>query len=126
MVSQTYQTASHHLLAQARTELAAGDTRQASEKGWGAAAQMLKSVAARRGWAHQSHAALYYVVRRLVNETGDREIRRLFDVAGNLHVNFYENWNNAANVADSLDDVELLLGKLEPLVNFTPPRHQTG
>ena len=40
MATQTYQTASRHLLAQARVELAAGDTRQASEKGWGAAAQI--------------------------------------------------------------------------------------
>ena len=115
MTTQTYQTASRHLLAQAHMELAAGDTRQASEKGWGAAAQMVKSVAARRGWAHQSHAALYFVVRRLTNETGDREIRRLFDVAGNLHVNFYENWNNAENVSDSLDDIAQLLDKLELL-----------
>ena len=115
MVAQTYQTASRHLLMQAHMELAAGDTRQASEKGWGAAAQMVKSVAARRGWSHQSHAALYFVVRQLTNETGDREIRRLFDVAGNLHVNFYENWNNAENVFDSLDDIAQLLDKLEPL-----------
>ena len=115
MVAQTYQTASRHLLTRAHMELAAGDTRQASEKGWGAAAQIVKSVAARRGWAHQSHAALYFVVRQLTNETGDREIRRLFDVAGNLHVNFYENWNNAENVFDSLDDIAQLLDKLELL-----------
>ena len=116
MVAQTYQTASRHLLAQAREELAAGDTRQASEKGWGAAAQIVKSVAAQRGWEHGSHAALYRVVRRLTNETGDREIRRLFDVAGNLHVNFYENWNIAGNVARGIADVERFLDKLEPLV----------
>ncbi len=38
----TYREASHELLAQARTELAAGDLRQAAEKGWGAAAQITK------------------------------------------------------------------------------------
>ena len=115
MVAQTYQTASRHLLAQAHEELAAGDTRQASQKGWAAAAQIVKSVAARRGWEHGSHAALYRVIRRLADETGDEDIRRLFDVAGNLQVNFYENWNNAANVADSLDDIAQFLDKLEPL-----------
>ena len=116
MAAQTYQTASRHLLAQARAELAAGDARQASEKGWGAAAQMVKSVAARRGWEHHSHAALYRVVRRLADETGDEDIRSLFNTAGNLHVNFYENWNNAENVTVDLADMERFLDKLEPLV----------
>ena len=115
MAAQTYQTASRHLLAQACEELAAGDTRQASEKGWAAAAQIVKSVAARRGWEHRSHAALYRVIRRLADETRDEDIRRLFDVAGNLHVNFYENWNNAANVTDSLDDIAQFLDIMEPL-----------
>ena len=115
MVAQTYQTASRHLLAQAREELAAGDTRQASEKGWGAAAQMVKSVAEQRGWEHRNHAALFDVISRLVAETGDSEIRRLFRVANALHVNFYENWDNAENVAGDLVDVAQFLDKLEPL-----------
>ena len=115
MTSQTYQAASRQLLAQGRAELAGGDVRQASEKGWGAAAQIVKSVAERRGWEHRNHAALYRVIARLAAETGDVDIRRLFDVAGNLHVNFYENWNNAENVAGSLNDVERLLDKMEPL-----------
>ncbi len=75
MVAQTYQTASRHLLTQAREELAAGDTRQASQKGWAAAAQIVKSVAVRRGWAHHDHAALYNVISRLASETGDDDIR---------------------------------------------------
>ena len=115
MVAQTYQTASRHLLAQAREELAAGDTRQASEKGWGAAAQIVKSVAARRGWEHGSHAALYRVVRRLTNETGDGDIRDLFHIANSLHINFYENWDNAENVAGALSRIEQFVDRLEPL-----------
>ena len=115
MVAQTYRVASRRLLAQGREELARGDMRQASEKGWWAAAQIVKSVAEQRGWEHQSHAALYRAVRWLVDETNDEDIRRLFDVAGNLHVNFYEDWNIAQNVAAGLDDVERLLDRLEPL-----------
>ena len=115
MAMPTCPADSRHLLAQAREYLYLGDTRQASEKGWGAAAQIVKSVAEQRGWEHGSHAALYRVVRRLTNETGDREIRRLFDIAGNLHVNFYENWNIAGNVARGIADVERFLDKLEPL-----------
>ena len=115
MVAQTYQTASRHLLAQAHEELAAGDTRQASEKGWGAAAQIVKSVAAQRGWEHGSHAALYRVVRRLTNETGDGDIRDLFHIANALHTNFYENWDNAENVAGALSRIERFVDRLEPL-----------
>ena len=115
MAMPTCQIDSRHLLAQAREDLYLGDTRQASEKGWAAAAQIVKSVAARRGWEHGSHTALYRVIRRLADETGDEDIRRLFDVAGNLQVNFYENWNNAANVVDSLDDIAQFLDQLEPL-----------
>ena len=116
MAAQRYQVASRQLLTQSREELAHGDVRQASEKGWGAAAQMVKSIAERRGWPHRSHAALYDVISRLISETGDVEIRRLFDVAGNLHMNFYEDWNNAENVGGSLNDVERFLDKIEPLV----------
>jgi hypothetical protein len=116
MTTQTYQAASWHLIAQARAELAAGDTRQASEKGWGAAAQIVKAIAERRGWEHKTHAALFVAVSRLVNETGDDHIRNLFAVSNSLHTNFYENWDTADNVAGSLDDVERLLNRLDPLL----------
>lgn len=116
MVAQTYQAASRQLLAQGRNELAAGDVRQASEKGWGAAAQMVKAVAEQRGWEHRNHAALFDAISFLVSETRDHEIRRWFHVANALHVNFYENWDNAANVSSALDDVERFLDMLEPLV----------
>ena len=49
MATQKYQRDSRHLLGQAREELAQGDVRQASEKGWGAAAQIVKAVAETRG-----------------------------------------------------------------------------
>ena len=115
MVAQNYLAASRYLLAQSREELDRGDVRQASEKGWGAAAQIVKSVAEQRGWEHRSHAVLFNAVSLLVSETGDAEIRRLFHVAIALHVNFYEDWDNAENVASGLDDVQRFLDKLEPL-----------
>ena len=123
MTTQTCQTASRHLLAQAHEELAAGDTRQASEKGWAAAAQIVKSVAVRRGWAHHDHAALYNAISRLVAETGDDDIRVLFQVAISLEANFYENWDNAANLAGDLLDLEQFLDKMEPLAAPGPARN---
>ena len=50
MTSRAYQVASRQLLRQGKAELAAGDVRQASEKCWGAAAQIVKSIAERRTW----------------------------------------------------------------------------
>ncbi len=115
MVTETYVAAAQHLLAQAVDEFAQGDVRQASEKGWGAAAQMVKAIAEQRGRAHRTHAALFQVVSDLAAETGDDEIRNLFHVANALHINFYENWNTAENVQAALSDVERLLDKLRPL-----------
>lgn len=48
-------------------------------------------------------------------ETGASSIAGLFGLAHNLHINFYENWEEARYVVDSLDDVERFLDLLEPM-----------
>ncbi len=116
MTAQQFQQASEHFLDQARQELAAGDLPQASEKGWGAATQMLKAIAEQRGWEHNRHRHYHRAASRLRAETGDGDIRRLFAVASDLHENFCENDMAADLVAESLDDVEALLEKLRPLL----------
>ena len=100
------------MLEQARTELAAGDVRQASEKGWGAAAQAVKAVADARGWQHRNHAALFRVASRLATETEDDDLNRWFLTASGLHVNFYENWLGADAVSVGLDDIDQLIQRL--------------
>lgn len=119
MTTEQYRQASEHFLTQAREELVAGDLAQASEKGWGAAAQMLKAIAEQRGWEHSRHRHYHRVASRLRSETGDGDIHRLFAVASVLHENFYENDMDADLVAESLGDVEALLIKLIPLLNQT-------
>ena len=116
MTTQDYRQASERFLAQARQELAAGDLAQASEKGWGAAAQMLKAIAEQRGWEHNRHRHYLRIASRLRAETGDGDIRRLFGSASLLHENFYENEMMAEDVSDGLDEVEILLDKLLPLL----------
>jgi hypothetical protein len=113
MTTEKYREASRHLLAQAHGELYAGDVRQASEKGWGAAAQVVKAIAEQRGWSHRGHAELFDTVRELQRETGDQDLRRLFRLASALHTNFYEDWLDRVDVAEGLDDVARLLDKLE-------------
>ena len=106
MTTETkYRSAATQLLEQARQELAAGDIRQASEKGWGAAAQAVKDVAERRGWGHKSHYALFEAVRLLVNETDNEDLDTLFHVANSLHSNFYENWMPKESVSSGVDRV---------------------
>ena len=116
MSTQTYQQASERFLAQARQELSAGDLPQASEKGWGAAAQILKAVAEQRGWDHGKHRHLSRVASRLRAEQGDRDVFRWYQVADALHGNFYEDEMEAADIAESLDDVEALIDRLTPLL----------
>ena len=43
----------NEFLAKSHTYLAAGDLLQASEKGWGATARIVKAAAETRGWRHQ-------------------------------------------------------------------------
>ena len=114
MTTQTYQDAAYHLLAQAESELAAGDTRQAAEKGWGAAAQAVKAASEQRGWTHDSHRLLHRAVARLVEETADEQIQNLFAIAALLHINFYEDWLDDPSVRRALvaigEFVDLIAG----------------
>ena len=116
MTTQTYQQASERFLAQARAELANEDLAQASEKGWGAAAQILKAVAEQRGWDHGKHRHLSRVASRLRAELGDGDIFTFYMVADSLHGNFYEDEYVATDIAEALDKVELLIDKLSPLL----------
>ena len=84
----TYQERSWDFLSKAREEWDSSDLAQASEKGWGAAAMMVKAVAEQQGVVHERHFHLFNIVNDLETQTGDRELRRLFAVANGLHGNF--------------------------------------
>lgn len=99
-------------LAKAHEYLAGGDLLQASEKGWGATARMVKAVSEDRGWHHSSHSDLYRAIDRLEDETSDEQLRILFSSASALHQNFYEGWMTADVVADNLQNVEEITRRL--------------
>ena len=115
----TYWERSRDFLAKAYQELD-HDLAQASEKGWGAAAEMVKALADERGWEHQSHRALYHAVSRLRRETGDYDLPRLFDHASALHINFYESWYDREEVELRIQDVERFVDKVESLLAGGP------
>ena len=103
--------------AKAHAYLREGDLLQASEKGWGAVARMVKAAAETRGWRHRSHGDLYRAVNRIAEETGDGRIRILFRSASALHQNFYEGYMPEETVADSLKDVEEITTLLAAFVD---------
>ena len=101
------------MMGQAGVELAKGDSLQASDKGWEAAAHAVKAIAEGRGWQHTSHRDLFNVARRLANETGQPELMERFMTANGLHINFYEGWLDDEVIAQNLVSVRRLLGMLD-------------
>ena len=117
-LTDEHKEVSHRFIQQADEELERGDQLQASEKAWGAAVRAVKSIAERRGWEHDNHRHLFTAARRIAEETDDTDIRRLFGVANSLHINFYEGWMDLETVTAGIEDVKLLLHKLESVENF--------
>ena len=111
-----YSDLSSSCLRKARGHLAEGDLVRASEKGWGAAAVLVKACAEARELEHARHRDLWRATNRLVVETGDRAIQFLFSQAESLHGNFYEDYWDADTVAAYLAQVDLLVDKLLPLI----------
>ena len=59
---------------------------------------------------------LHGVIGTLLSETGDTELTTLFGVAGDLHMNFYENRSKANVVGNHLQQVERFVDKAEALL----------
>lgn len=102
-------------LSRAHGYLADNDLLQASEKGWGAAAHMVKAVAEARGWEHGDLRELHQAIRWLVEETGQPELRTYFNAANTLRANFYDGFLEAEDVSAYLERVECLVDLLGPL-----------
>ena len=64
-------------LAKSRECLARGDLHQASEKGWGAAAHVVKAVAIAQGWEYERHSDFSQVLNLAYLATNDDRIRLL-------------------------------------------------
>ncbi|KUO82369.1 MAG: hypothetical protein AT718_04660 [Vulcanisaeta sp. JCHS_4] len=103
-------------LMEAEEFLRKGDLVQASEKAWGAAAQIVKAVAAREGKELRSHAELWRFVDEVARRLNDVELRRLWRTANALHQNFYENWMPPDDVKYAIEDVKEFIEKLRKLL----------
>ena len=114
--AEKYVALNHKYLKEADALMENGDYVQASEKFWGAAATIVKSLAAKRGVNIRSHGELYKFVAKLRDELNEPELIRLFASARDLHQNFYENWLPSEVVVDYSEAVKRLVEKLEALM----------
>ena len=103
-------------LGEGESLLMKGDPVQASEKFWGAAAEIVKAVAAERGLELRTHADLWAFVTKLRDEVKEPEITRLFGLAGMLHQNFYEASMTPEAVRDHAQAIKQFISKLEGLL----------
>ena len=122
--SERYAELSRQYIQRADEYLRVGDRVQASEKGWGAVAEAMKSIAEDRGWNHNSQRLLNDVTFQLSEEWRRPDVRRLFVVAKDLHINFYEDNMGLDDIAASVGDAKTLLGELETL-RQQPPQPAT-
>ena len=111
-----YERLNGKYLAEGEQLLAKGDYAQASEKFWGAAAEIIKAVAAKRGKALGSHRSLGEFMEQLHKEHPDWKLLRAFNAANSLHMNFYEDWLPPAVVRDGAEAVRELVQKLKTLL----------
>lgn len=103
-------------LLEAEELLEKKDYPQASEKLWGAAAEMIKAVAAKRGVALGTHRSLAEFVEQLHREYPELDLARAFDAAEGLHVNFYEDHLPEATVKRRADSVREFVRRMEQLL----------
>lgn len=108
-------------IAEAENYLRVGNNIQASEKGWGAAAQALKAIAEERGWNHGSHTLIVDVAQQVAFEERQPELIEMFGLAQALHTNFYDDWLSSDTISIYLDNVKKLLPEFERIRGETPP-----
>ena len=114
---EDYRQQAHAFLGRAREYLAADDLHQASEKGWGAAAWMVKAVAVAQGWEYRQHAQFGVVLYNASLLLDNNRVTLLGDAAEGLHRNYYtrKRFLIPEVIAHSLERMEELLDTLESL-----------
>ena len=112
---------SRRLIEQAREELDGGDRLQATEKVWGAFAQMMKAHGQQRGWLNLgSHRTVGHIARHLAAEYDDRAIVDAYIAADNGHRNFYDNEMSPPEISEIIIVVANVLPQLERALEESP------
>ena len=112
---------SREYIGNAEDYLRQGNNKQASEKTWGAVAQQLKAVAERRGWNHDGHRLLIDIAQQVADEWNRPDWFPAFQVAKDLHVNFYDDLMESDSIRIGLNNSMALLQDLEQVLLSPPP-----
>ena len=113
---------SRRLIQQAPGELERGDRLQATEKIWGALAQMLKAHGQQRGWLNMgSHRTVGRIAQQLAAEYDNGRILNAYIAADNGHRNFYDNEMSPPEIEGIIAVVTGVLPDLERGLR-EPPR----
>ena len=113
---------SRRLIQQAREELERGDRLQATEKVWGALAQMLKAHGQQRGWLNLgSHRTVGRIAQQLGAEYAEFAVLNAYIAADNGHRNFYDNEMSPPEIEGIITVVAGVLPDLERALE-QPPR----
>ena len=107
-----------NFLERSKSYLAQGDLHQASEKGWGAAAHIIKAVAAANNWEYNYHDQFESVVINARQRYRQPGLLQMSHSAEALHRNYYRRdlLLNADAIREEIDDVERMVNIIEPLV----------
>ena len=119
--SNKYSELSRWCIGEADNYLRRRNNIQASEKGWGAAAQALKAIAEERGWNHNGHGLIVDIAKQVSDEQGRTDIIAWLGTAQSLHVNFYEDSLPSDIVEAYLNVIKSLLPELERIRTGPPP-----
>ena len=112
---------SKRMIQQARVELEAGDRLQATEKAWGALAQMMKAYGQQRGWLNLGgHRTVGHIAQHLQAEYEEIRILRAYVAADNGHRNFYDNEMSPPEIEGIITVVESVLPPLEIALRELP------
>ena len=112
---------SRRLIQQSREEIDRGDRLQATEKVWGALAQMLRAHGQQRGWFNLGgHRTVGHIARQLSDEYDDRRIITAYVAADNGHRNFYDNEMSPPEIEGIITVVTGVLPELERALEESP------
>ena len=105
-------------LERSKSCLAEGDLHQASEKGWGAAANIIKAVAAANDWEYEHHDQFSSVVMNARQRYRQPSLREMSRAAEALHVNYYKRKEllNSDLIGEDIGDVEQMVNVLLPFI----------